>query len=636
MDLNELLKQLSANNPGLQLADPGDLGMQIANPSAGPTDSEMMDYWSYGTKAIPGEAEANLKSVQERVDWAMQNDSQFRKDMGYSANPPGDPLAADRNGYNLPKTGKVNTLGAEQRINARAQAEGTGVTATKDKNGNLILSNLNPPVMLGNNSNPMSQTAGLDLGINNLLTQLRAAPTAAEGNVIMDNIRATVASENARLNKEAFDFATNKLDIPTLQQWLVQSEANDRASYGWFPGIGDSPGTAKIRATVQSLQGQASQQAEQYLSSSLSSGMLKSQMASAQEQFKQLEAQGTRTDRLEEQRGYLQMQKDMENDALAAQLSPEDKMNLQILNPGIRELDQSTPEGKRTMATVTKAAMKDKGRLEALKAASVGGEALLTTALEGNADAATILRVKEKEANPNMTDEIFDVKMKRIMLNAASPNLAETYVKATFANPKSEEAKAEMQRLNLMKITGDKEMMKKANIVYAIELERKAATSNFLNKADSWAPQDPLYQEAVAAARKRGVTDFDTIMNLYVGSSTGDEAGQKLWKLNEYAQNALIGQRASIFGMPDGSATKAMVARKSKDIGFSQTLARGVMHTADFINLLGDNLTPIGPIKGFMKGVQGIWNSGDVAADPATGLPLNPNAGNAISPSGQW
>lgn len=543
-----------------------------------------------------------------------------------------DPLAADVNGWNLPKTGQVETRGAVQRITARAKAEGTGVTATKDAKGQLTITNLSPD----GSFNPAGQVSSAPLPMTAAIANLRKTENTAEAAVIMDSIRATAAAENARITTEAMKFASNKLGIPQWEARLAQAELADRNNPAWFPGIGDSPNTKAVRTQLGTLQNDAKNQAELFLATNLSAGVLKSQLTAASEEMKRIERKQTQKETValaRETAGIARVARKEEKEereleeaqAIAKQLSPKDRAVLVTLNPSLAA--GTDKDMAKAVLELDKPA--NKPRKEAILAASSGSvNDLIGLSVEGNIDALTLLQKQEEAINGKMNKDTFDAALGRIKL-LSDPKNTEAYIKAKYGvKANSKEAQEERATLNAEIIKGgdakDKALARRSRIGTAIQIERKRATDNFLGNVNAWGTTDPTWEAATLEAKKtRGVTDFQTVMDVYLGSSTGEEAQKKLFAIKTVAEEALARQTGSIFGAPNDALVYSLITQKAKNVGLGKSLvelASKIATTAfNALPLIGPGVQAAQALAPTVSAATGQFN---VQVDPVTGQPL--------------
>lgn len=576
----------------------------------------------------------SFDAVQALVTDLMKNNSAFRESVGYkdpAKAKVADPLAAGPDGWNLPKTGVVNTTGASQRINARTGE--TGVTATTDANGRTVLSNMGPGNM---SANLQSAHATFDVGrqsgknplqMDSLIAQLRGVSSTAEASVIMDSIRATVTSEQTKINAQAFTFASNKLGIPSMEQTLRDSEINDKASPSWFQGIGDSPGTKSIRTQLQILRNQAGEQANEFLQTNLASGMLKNSLLAAGEELRRIDSKEKRTegiaDRITLGKEARAQEKADEAAAVIMTLPPSYAAHLKVLNPNLR----NDPESAITQAAFAKEVKnltKDGGknpRMAAIKAAAQeSGNELIGLSVEGNLDAKTLLRSAELLKNPSLKDEAFDAKIRSITKMADSNEFVKTYIDDKYkpSERNSEAARADTMRLNAAKQTGtteEKATARRERIGIAISLARKNATGEYMKDLSSWGSNDTAFRTAYTETlQKRGTADFATVMETYMGASTGPDALQKGFALTAIANEAFARAGGSVFGRPDSSAALKMISDKVRHTGIGSSLAELMSKAASAIPgvMLYNSMTDM---------AKPLRDKFTVTIDPTTGLP---------------
>lgn len=526
---------------------------------------------------------ANMTATQERVDWAMANDPAFRASMQEGQPKAGqekvvtkDPLAADANGWNLTKTGQVNTDGAMQRVNARAKAEGTGVTATRDDSGQLVLSNVGTTGVNGGGAGMVAATT--PNGISGSLAALRQTSDPATAAGIMSNLRQSAAEESSRLSATAQKFASDKLGVPRLMSYLEASEANDRAAPEWFPGIGDSPGTARIRAELNTTRSAADLEAKRYLDSNTSAAALRATMLTADQEFKRIERIGDRMDRGAERmadrkeimaanadmRAQEQRDKqDAEDAATLGAMTPEVIARLAILNPSLGN------ESDKTSATARmfKDAAKNKSRVAALQAT---GSQLPVLALSGNPDAISIIAAKEISTNPGLTQEAVEGRLAKIRDRANSPGFDADIIKSQFGDATTPEAKKALGDLRMGRVGMDataKEQDRMRRFEAALEMERKATTSNFMKDVGSWSiPGNEAFEIAKKQAMNTtGRRDMESVLTAYIGGLTGPAALVKLSEFNNLVEQAASKQGQSLFGMPDPVIIKAAAIKRGRE-----------------------------------------------------------------------
>lgn len=484
-----------------------------------------------------------------------------------SAGEPKDPLAADKNGWNLPKTDVANTTGAAQRINARAQAEGTGVTATKDANGRLILSNIGT----GGPSQVATSTPHTLAGSVELLRRAQDPETAAG---IMMNIRTTAALEASKLNTDAMVFAGNKLGVPGMERALRDSEANDRRSPSWFPGIGDSPGTAKIRNDLNHTRAAADVEAKRYLDTNTNVAAMKATLSTAEAEIGRINRMADRKqgimDNLDARNQAKEDMRTAEAEATLGAMTPDVIARLSVLNPQLAYSEDK----QGTLARLYKDASKNKDRVAAIQATA---SQLPLLALNGNQDAIALTVAEEIKNNPGINKDLVENRLMRIRERANAPGFEKEVIKHSFGSLDSPEAKSALGNMNAAKVGGDataKAQDRMSRFNAALEIERKETTLKFAQDTSTWGVSDPLFLAAQQNAFKNtGQRGMDQVVTAYLDGAVGAAAIEKLQSFNALLDASVAKQGKSLFGVPDIKALKASAFRRVRqDPSFLQGL----------------------------------------------------------------
>jgi len=477
-----------------------------------------------------------------------------------------NPLVADANGHNLTRTGKANTTGAMERINAAAPKWYPGVTATKQPNGTISLSNSVVPAPGGsmpNISNDMAST----------LASLKTAtdPDIARG--LLANVRESAALKATEITAEAMKFAGTKLGVPVLEQQLREAEAADRATPGWYPGIGDSPGTARIRSTLLTTRSSVDNEAKNYLATN-------TQYAATQVALKTAEAEATRISALGDRKARItdemllrsQIKEDAkieEANALNASLSPEELKRLLVINP-TAALIQDPGEKSLAIAATIKGLSNKPSRREALAANELD---LPILAVENNPDALLLTIKKEQEMNPSASEQEINSRINEIRnLATSNKNFVTQAVRQKFGTRiDSTEAKAYAAELGTSEVGLDakgKADMRQRKYAMALDLYRKDATARFASDTISWKVADPEFLAAQEKAFKvTGKRDLESVLTAYLDGADSATKLQKLNMFQSFARKAASTQSQSLFGVPDTLAMDAMIAQHAKTSG---------------------------------------------------------------------
>lgn len=510
-----------------------------------------------------------LASVQERVNFAMQ-DPAFRKLVGGPAPASTiDPLAADRSGFNLPKTGQVNTTGAAQRINARASAESTGVAAVRQADGSLLLTNVgaeaaaNGGVKIGAGSLRGSGT--MPSSMTSLMEKLRTAGDATTANTMLDTIKENAAIETVNLNKQALEIASGNLGIPAMEKALMQSEAADRADRQYYPGIGDSAITKSTRQQLAALRSTAVSEADKFLSTNLTATMLKSQVATATGIATRITSQEDKATNLKQnielrdadRRGR------MEDNAaeVIAGISPQTRAAILTMSG----IPKSNEVSDVTLLNQIKAIEKDPLKSKALAAArSVNPDDMFLEAVSNNSYAKTLMLEKEREFNPGISEQQFNAKVDSVTRLSLSKDYVENLAKTKFASLKSEEARKFIAEQNTKKADKSPEATRE-RIKLSIDLARASATPAFLSDVNQWGITDPEFLAARDVSIKMtGKSDFKSVLDTYMASSTGEEAASKLRVMVGISKQAFGSQTNSMFGKPDYGVVEKILSDRGR------------------------------------------------------------------------
>lgn len=461
---------------------------------------------------------------------------------------------------------KINTAGGAARVNAGTKD--TGARAVVDAAGKTTLTNLDDS---GQRMSPGSVATGgpsqvapnTPLSLSNALTQLRTAsdPDTARG--IMGNLRESAALRSTELQTQAMQFAGNKIGLPGLEAQLKESEAADRKDKAWYPGLGDSPITARIRAQLDTARGQADVEAKRFLESNTNVASLRATMATAEAEMARINRIGDRKDALKDNvtvRAQAKLeQQEADAELQIGAMTPTVISRLSVLNPQLAHSDNK----ELTIARLYKDAAKNKDRVAALAATD---SELPLLALSGNPDALALTIAEEIKANPGVNKDMIEARLTKIRETANSPGFAQAAIKFKYGTKASSpEAQAELTALNTGKMSldaKDKEMNRMHRFNAALEMERRNTTTKFLGDTSNWGLNDPTFAAAQKTAfEMTGRRDLDSVVTAYLGGVSGAPAIAKLNQFNLLIDQAVAKQGKSLFGMPDIKAVKAQAVR---------------------------------------------------------------------------
>lgn len=476
-----------------------------------------------------------------------------------------NPLQADENGHNLARTSTANTTGAKERIEGAAPKWYPGVTAVKQANGTLSISNTQAPAVGGAMPN-----IGNDLfsAINSLKTM--SDPDAARG--VLANIRESAAQKSTEIMGEAMRFASTKLGVPVLEQQLREAEAADRADPAWYPGIGDSPITAKIRSALLTTRGSVDNEAKNYLASNTSYAAMNAALRTAEEEAKRITAIGDRNSRITDEMllraSIKEDAKVTEANALVSSLSPEEQKRLIVVNPTLASITDPA-ERAFAMAASIKRADRDTNLRAALGAMDMD---LPILALEKNPDAILLTVRKEQELNPAASDQEVQARLNEVSNIASGPAFVKMAVRQKFGTrTDSTEAKAYASELQTSEVGMDakgKALKRQEKHAMALDMYRKDATNRFAGDTTGWRVGDPDFLAAQEKAFKvTGKRDVGSVLTSYLDGADAVTKLQRLDSFKKFSREAASKQAKSLFGSVDTIALDAAIDKQAQASG---------------------------------------------------------------------
>ena len=509
----------------------------------------------------------------------------------------------------------VNAVEGTNRVNANADK--FGVKATQDANGNITLTNVGVPQGTWYQAPATSQMPNVGNDLFAALNSLKGTdnPDVARG--FLSSIRESAATQVANLQGEAMKFAATKLGVPILEEQLRQAEAADRADAQWYPGIGDSPITAKIRQALLVTRGSVDNEAKNYLSSNTTLASMNAALRTAEEEAKRIERISERKTNLEDRSTDRQAAKDeqliAEGQALRNTLSPEELKRLTVLNPALASV--SDPKiAAMTMADTIKRADNNPLMKQALGATE---QDLPILAMENNPFATTLTVAKEQQLNPSANPDEIQSKLMKIAAAVDKPGFVKEAVATKFGPGKvnSVEAKAYAAELNISGVGLDAQGKKLARIqkyTMALDIYKAQATNRFMGDTSSWKVNDPEFLAAQDKAFKTtGKKDLDSVLTAYLQGADPTTLLQKLNLAQEYALGAASTSSKSLFGTPDTLIIKATIARQARQFNLWEMLMQ-----SKNTGIYGDVKAVTNVIKAFLPEQKPSSN----LIDPNTGF----------------
>lgn len=446
----------------------------------------------------------------------------------------------------------------------------TGIRAVLDKDGKVTLTNVIGPDPMANRQGiptiqkgakeydaegnaigpvaPSPEQASMQNNAQALLTQLRTAKDSASATALLDSIRNAVATESSKLQEQALQHANNALQVPLLQSQLLLAQQEDQAR----GIIGDGPRTAKIRTDLEQARGLAEREAQNILSRNVTYKSLLITSKAADEEAARLARKEDKMETFTAQKTFAAEQKEAakreEQERKAAGLSTELKTRLRKLQPEL--------EGQDDVALV---AALDKhqgnGNKDGFFAALEEPKELLPLlAIEGNHYAKSILVSTERTAG--IPDAVTSERLKKLEMYMRDPKQLSREIGMVIGSNNEDDIKAQIRAINAGKLPGgNKELAAQANAIKrqaALLKFRNEIQNDFTRDVSSWAPADPVFQEAVKKAREvANRSDLKSITIEYVGSVTGPERKARLDALISYAREAASKTQGSQLGAVD-------------------------------------------------------------------------------------
>ena len=467
---------------------------------------------------------------------------------------------------NPPKDTPDTTFGVE-KVNARTAEH--GVTAIR-KDGKIYMTNINADGTVNRGTGSANSLTGDGKGtvgrepsslsvpnvsgaITSTLDQLRTTDDYSKARGLMGNLAATLAEQKANMETQAIGMANAKFNVPQLETMLAQAVQADQADPMWYPGIGDSPITAKLRAEIGQAYINARQFANTYLNSNASYASLGVHEKVANAEFERIKSVTTRKQNKEDDAAGKSAEWDRRILELArdemSQYSTQEINRLVILNPELGII----PEGKseKDPVAITKFAKANPKALEAIKATPTQ---LPILALEGNAAARVLIARLE---SGGMNEQEIDARLSAVTKLANEPDFNVKYATWKYPNNKGERD-TYVQNMTQLKLSTDKtgkEEHRRQQLQNALEMVRGQQTVNAANDIRLVLPKDGIYAGAIEQALK--VTGNASLKNVALAllkdAKTKEEATARKMMLSQDIQNALRSRPQSVFGSPDAN-----------------------------------------------------------------------------------
>lgn len=549
----------------------------------------------------------------------------------------------------------ADTSGGIDRVNQNTG--NTGTVAYRDNKGQAVLTNVaRDPITNQDKQIPAlfksipseTQTQNLPqkpdtpLNLFEQLNKLRVTKDATVAQGLWSSLQETLTSERARIEKEAFTFAENKLGIPVLQKQLDDARQLDRADPKFIPGMGDSPITQKVNAQLLQARGFADNEAKNYLTQNTTYRSLLTTEKTAEAEYKRIQTIADRQDQITLSHQLSQDNADVqarlqhklrEEDRIAAfnqvmtekydGLSSQQIARINLLHSAdLAAFSDITDEAKRKVKIMSLVlGNKDKKYQEAINAE--GNPQLLNLALGGNQYARKIVVANEAASMGVPATQIEDqlTALQREMADPAMPIRvlrSRKGMKPEEANKLAGDINAGASQFNLD--PNKKLEATQQRVTLLMEWAQGRKTQEFLNDTRSWNATDPVLLSAIdKSVKTTGKADVQNVLSAYVGDSTDTERLTRLEEFRKAIRNAAARHENSVFGMPDYRQAEALVVNEMVNKGFFHNMWQKIQQAdakASAAIGLKENTR-----DGYTKNVFGPMAPG-ILMDNAVGAPL--------------
>ena len=476
---------------------------------------------------------------------------------------------------NPPKDTPDTTFGVE-KVNARTAEH--GVTAIR-KDGKIYMTNINADGSINKGTGSPNSLTGNGMGtaaqavpsksmpnvsgdISSTLDQLKATDDYSKARGLVGNLVTSISAQRASMEQNAIQIAATKFGIPQLEAELQKSIQADMDDPKWYPGIGDSPITARLRGEIGQANIQSRQYAETYLKSNTSYASLGAYEKVAQLEFDRIKSATDRKDRLEDtsrdKRESIRLQQKMKAEDEIAVLTPNQLQRMVILNPALGQTDEDGQINPIPIASF----MRNQKVLEAVTADPTN---LTLYAMERNPYARALVSRME---SGTMTEQQVEAKLEELVKKANSPQFTDQYAEFKFAGQK-EAKQAYITAKTGAKVSTDaagKAEYRRQILLEALEMEKAMQTGYALNDITMILPRDGIYSAAIAEALKvTGNTSLENVaLALLKGASSSADRTAKKMMLAQDIQTALQKRPPSVFGAPDGNKLQQAVIEMTR------------------------------------------------------------------------
>lgn len=515
-----------------------------------------------GAMAAPGGAASPKQYPQQSSQPATPVTAEeiaplIDKITGVASTTPAEPMAGSKttaNGKPLPIGMQANTKYGVERVNENTGMH--GVTATRDANGRVTLTNMDA------SGKPTEQSQKQVYGFNpansstssavtSLMDQLTKTTDVDTARGLASTLRVAFAEESTKMQQEAIKQAEHELGVTSIRNDLRSAEAMDQAKPGFMPGIGDSKATLLLRQRLADAQKQVDGRAKEWLDRNISFNRLKAMSVNAEGEVKRIVDKGLEFQRKKD----LITTKAEEKDAAKKEaakiaydgLSPTQKQVLIRLNPTLAKEGNE----EEAVAYVNRQAKIDKDFTELLQADPTEYKNL---AFGGNKHAAQLLAEEEASRTGQPPADV-EKAIKELTTMPVSPAMVQDWITSTSGRAvgdKGDFRKAKQADWNDALSGKTPEQKAKLSSMQAeirISAYRKKQTDDFMGNVMNWAgPSSPLRVAAQKSLATSGKADLDSTLGVLIQGQDAPTVVATLKSVKDEVSAAAASRQKSIFG----------------------------------------------------------------------------------------
>jgi hypothetical protein len=430
---------------------------------------------------------------------------------------------------------------------------------------------------------PYIQKPDTPMPIFQALAKLRATTDFATARGIFDSLQQTTASEQARMEKEALQFAEAKVGLPTLERELMMARQADQKDIKYVPGMGDSPITNRILTNIEQARRLAMTEANNFLKSNPSYTSLSIATKSAEREYNRI-AQFSQTKDLRD------AQREAGAEASSAEFNRRREYDIETAFEGIGgrqlariqaldlgkfvNLDKNSMEFKKAIVGMAK--NKDPQYQKAINAE--GTSALFDESFKGNKYARSLLIAEEAAATKRPVEEV-ENELKLYEEAFATDKMAKDIIQRNNPDPRMAKEKLTAYELLKKEVDPNKKLEASNSRIQLMRQWAQAKTMDtFVGKLDTWKVSDPLFLAAVDKARAvTNTTSLDNVLTAYMKDVDPADRKRKLDEFKNIMNNAANVRKNSSFAVIDTTELNARITQWARKEGiFAAMLNRKI------------------------------------------------------------